>query len=132
MPSRARLDWRGKQLVEEMRAAARVAVNETVDAARDDAKATHEPMWINRPTKFSKEGGQLESEIVSEHADPASQKVHGPDPVGSFGFAKKRGFYGLFHEEGTVHEFAKPVLRPTADRVFDTLENPRRRRRRVR
>lgn len=132
MPSRARLDWRGKQLVEDMRAAARVAVNETVDLARDDAKETHDPMWVNRPTRWSKEGGQLEEEIGSEHADPASQKPFGPNPVGRFGFARKRGFYGLFHEEGTVHEFAKPVLRPTADRVFPTLAERIKRRRRVR
>lgn len=128
MPSRARLDWQGQRYAEEVRAAARLAVNETVDVARDDAKDTHEPMWRNTPTKWSKEGGQLEEEIVSRHADPASQKVRGPDPVGSFGFARKRGFYGLFHEEGTVHEFAKPVLRPTADRVFPTLAERIRRR----
>lgn len=132
MPSRVRVDFRGKQLIEDMRAAARVAVNETVDAARDDAKATHEPMWENTPTRWSKTGGQLEAEIGSEHADPASQKPFGPNPVGRFGFARKRGFYGLFHEEGTVHEYAKPVLRPTADRVFPTLADRIRRRRRIR
>ena len=129
MPSRARLDWRGRDLVENVRAAARVAVNETVDAARDDAKETHDPEWVNRPTKWSKEGGQLEEEIISQHADPASQKVGGPDPCGSFGFARRRGFYGLFHEEGTVHEREKPVLRPSADRVFPTLIDRIRRRR---
>ena len=121
MPSRARLDWRGQELAERVRTAARLAVNETVDDARDEAKATHEPMWENTPTKWSKTGGQLESEIDSRHADPASQKVHGPDPVASFGFARKRGFYGLFHEVGTIHEIEKPVLRPTADAVFPTL-----------
>lgn len=132
MASRVRYDSRAKELIEDMRAAARVAVNETIDAARDDAKTTHDPMWVNRPTKFSKSGGQLESEIVSEHASPASQKPFGPNPVGSFGFARKRGFYGLFHEEGTVHEFMKPVLRPTGDRVFPTLIDRIRRRRRSR
>lgn len=128
MASTARLDWQGKRLAEQVRAAARLAVNETVDQARDDAKQTHDPMWVNRPTKWSKEGGQLEEEIASKHADPASQKVYGPDPVASFGFARRRGFYGLFHEVGTVHEFAKPVLRPTADRVFPTLADRIRRR----
>lgn len=123
MPSRARLDWRGKQLVEEVRAAARIAVNETVDAARDDAKETHDPEWVNRPTRWSKLGGQLESEIGSEHAHPGDR-----NPTGRFGFARRRGFYGLFHEVGTVHEFEKPVLRPTADRVFPTLSERIRRR----
>lgn len=128
MPSRARVDWRGRELVENVRAAARAGVNETVDAARDDAKATHDPEWVNRPTRYSKEGGQLEEEIISRHADPASQKIGGPDPSGSFGFAKKRGFYGLFHETGTVREHARPVLRPSADRVFPTLIDRIRRR----
>ena len=121
MPSRARLDWRGEQLAVRVRAAACAGVNETVDVARDDAKATHEPMWENTPTRYSKEGGQLEEEIGSRHTDADMEKVHGPDPVGSFGFARKRGFYGLFHEVGTIHEIEKPVLRPTADRVFPTL-----------
>lgn len=128
MPSRARLDWQGERLAERVRGAARAGVNETVDAARDDAKATHEPMWENTPTKWSKEGGQLEEEIVSEHAGQESLQAYGPDPVGRFGFARKRGFYGYFHEIGTVHEFAKPVLRPTADRIFPTLAERIRRR----
>ena len=131
MPSRARLDWRGKELIENTRAAARVAVNETVDAMRDDAKETHDPEWVNRPTRWSPEGGQLEEEIISKHADPASQKPFGPNPVGSFGFARRRGFYGLFHEVGTVHEHEKPVLRPSFDRLAGTLlERIKRRRRR--
>lgn len=132
MPSRARLDWQGQRLLENMRAAARRSVNELVDEARDDAKATHEPMWENTPTKWSKEGGQLEEEIISRHADPDTQRPYGPNPVGAFGFARRRGFYGLFHEKGTVHEYEKPVLRPTADRVFDTLEDPQALARRIR
>ena len=128
MPSRARLDWRGEQLARRVRSAAVAGVNETVDVARDTAKDTHEPMWRNTPTRYSKEGGQLEEEIGSRHADPASETIHGPDPVGAFGFARKRGFYGLFHEVGTIHEIEKPVLRPTADRIFPTLEARIRRR----
>lgn len=132
MPSRARLDWRGDRLAERVRAAARLSVNELVDEARDEAKTTHDPMWRNTPTKWSKTGGQLEEEIDSRHADPASQTVHGPNPVGAFGFTRKRGFYGLFHEVGTIHEFAKPVLRPVADAVFDTLDDPQALARRIR
>lgn len=131
MPSRARLDWRGKDLIENMRSAARVSVNELVDEARDEAKATHDPQWVNRPTKWSKEGGQLEEEIGSEHADPASQQIGGPNPVGRFGYGRKRGFYGLFHDVGTVHEFAKPLLRPVADLVFKTLDDPQELARRI-
>lgn len=123
MPSRARVEWRGRELRERVHTAARLAVNETVDAARDDAKLTHDPEWINRPTRWSKTGGQLEEEIRSEHADPAD-----PNPTGRFGFTRVRGFYGLFHELGTVHEFEKPVIRPAADRVFPTLSARIRRR----
>lgn len=132
MPSRARLDWRGRELVENVRAAARVSVNELVDEARDLAKETHDPEWVNRPTRYSKEGGQLEEEIISRHADPASQKVGGPNPSGSYGYARKRGFYGLFHEEGTIHEHARPLLRPIADLVFKTLDDPQELARRIR
>lgn len=121
MPSRARLDWNSDALIEKVRAAAVAGVNETADAARDDARATHDPEWVNRPTRYSKKGGQLEEEIASRHATPASRKFGGPNPSGSFGFTKRRGFVGLFHEEGTVHERIKPVLRPSADRIFPTL-----------
>lgn len=107
MPSRARLDWQGAKLVARVRAASVAAVNETVDAARDDAAVSHE--WVNR-------NGQLEEEIVSEHATPGD-----PNPTARFGTTRRRGFYGLFHEEGTVHEFARPFLRPAADRQFPSL-----------
>lgn len=107
MPSTVRLEWNGDQLLERVTAAAREAVNETVDDARDDAAASH--VWVNRT-------GQLEEEVVSEHADPADS-----NPTGRFGTTRRRGFYGLFHEEGTVREHATPFLRPAADRHFSTL-----------
>jgi hypothetical protein len=118
--------------MENVRAAARVSVNELVDEARDLARETHDPLWVNRPTRYSKEGGQLEEEIRSEHASAASQKVGGPNPVGRFGYGRKRGFYGYFHDVVTVHERAKPLLRPVADIVFDTLDDPQALARRIR
>lgn len=107
MPSRAGLTWRGPELIERVRTASRMAVNDTLDAARDDAAVSHE--WVNR-------NNQLEEEIVSEHADPGDH-----NPSGLFGTTRRRGFYGLFHEEGTVHEYARPFLRPAADRNFPSL-----------
>lgn len=107
MPSRATLNWDGDALLRRVRTAARVGVNETVDAARDDARVSHE--WVSRR-------GQLEEEIVSEHADPAD-----PNPTAFFGTTRRRGFYGLFHEEGTTSEFERPFLRPAADRTFPGL-----------
>jgi hypothetical protein len=114
MASRARLDWRGAELVARMRTASRLAVNEAVDAAADDARASHE--WVNRT-------GQLEEEIVTEHASPRAR-----NPVARFGTTRRRGFYGLFHEEGTVSEYARPFLRPAADRHFPSLAERIRRR----
>jgi len=114
MPSRARLDWRADAVIRRMHAAAAASVNDTVDAARDDAAASH--VWLSRT-------GQLEEEIVSEHADPAD-----PNPTARFGTTRRRGFYGLFHEEGTTHEFARPFLRPAADLAFPTLAGRIRRR----
>lgn len=103
----AKLDWNGDALIARVEEAARAAVNDTADAARDDAAVSHE--WLNRDM-------QLEEEIVSEHADPGD-----PNPTASFGTTSRRGFYGFFHEEGTVHEYARPFLRPAADRQFPSL-----------
>jgi len=114
MPSRARVDWRGDALIRRTRAAATAAVNDTVDAAADDARSSHE--WVSRT-------GQLEEEIVTEHAESTE-----PNPTGRFGTTRRRGFYGLFHEEGTEHEYARPFLRPAADRQFPTLAQRIRRR----
>jgi hypothetical protein len=107
MGSRARLDWHGGELIARMRQAALAAVNETVDQAADDARVSH--VWLNRT-------GQLEEEIISEHADPAA-----PNPTARFGTTRRRGFYGFFHELGTVEEFARPFLRPAAARTFPGL-----------
>lgn len=117
MASRARLDWNGDQLVERVRHAAAAAVNETVDEADQVASGSH--VWLNRT-------GQLEEEIVTEHADPAD-----PNPTARFGTTRRRGFFGLFHEEGTTHEFARPFLRPAADATFPTLAARIRRRLRL-
>lgn len=126
MPSRATMTWNGDRLIAQVRRAARDAVNETVDAARDDAKATH--TWKTDPTiRHTKSGrpynSDLESQIVSEHASAGV-----PNPTGSFGYTRRRGFYGLFHEEGTVREHRFPALRPAADREFPLLAERIRRR----
>lgn len=108
MPSRATSDWNGTAIVRRMERAARAAVNETVDAARDDALATH--TWENRT-------GQLEEELISVHAAAGEG-----NPAASFGTTRRRGFYGYFHEIGTIHEIARPFLRPAADRTFPGLK----------
>lgn len=127
MPSHAHLDWQGDRLIERVHNAARESVDETVDATRDDAQETH--TWRNDPRRrrFSKGGPlvdpHLETQIKSEHADPADL-----NPMGSVGFTREKGFYGLFHERGTTHEHEYPALRPAADRQFPTIVERLRRR----
>lgn len=119
-------DWRGDELLAKIENAARETVNETVDAARDDAELTHP--WKDDPRVRTLKSGRkvdthLDREIVSEHADPASL-----NPSAAFGYTRRKGFYGAFHEDGTVHEHAFPTIRPAADRQLPTfLERLRRR-----
>lgn len=106
MPSRARLDWNGDKLVEQLAEAARAAIDETLDEADADASASH--WWVNRT-------GNLEENIVTEAAT-----VEGTRVIGRFGTTmqkrgRRTGFYGLFLEYDT------PFLRPAADRTFPTL-----------
>lgn len=114
MASRARLEWNGDALIQEVEDAARDSVNDTVDAAADDARVSHE--WVNRNM-------QLEDEIKTEHAAPGD-----PNPSAKFGTTERRGFYGLFHEIGTVHEHERPFIRPAGDRHFPSLSDRIRRR----
>ena len=107
MPSRASLDWDGEQVLARVREAARLAINDVMADADADASASH--FWKNRT-------GMLESRILTEDAT-----IVDGNPTGRFGTTKQLGFHGLFHEEGTVNEFARPFLRPAADRTFPTL-----------
>lgn len=106
MPSRARLEWNGDRLVEQLAEAARASIDETLGEADADASATH--WWRNRT-------GNLEMNIVTEAA-----KVEGVRVLGRFGYTTMKrgartGWYGLFHE------YKLPTLRPAADRTFPTL-----------
>lgn len=107
MANRARLDWNGDKLIAQVEEATRAAINDVTAEAADDARATHS--WVSRT-------GNLETEIVTEDAADNGDQI-----VGRFGTTRRRGFYGLFHEEGTKHEYERPFLRPAADRAFPTL-----------
>jgi hypothetical protein len=107
--SNARLEWDGDQLLANVAKAAAAAINDVTKAAADDAQATHD--WFARRGRRGLEG-QIEHE-------PAT--VDGTRVTGRFGYTKRRGFYGLFHEEGTVHEHEHPALRPAGDRHFPAL-----------
>lgn len=109
MPSRATLDWHGDELVKKVTEAARGAIDEVTDEAVEDAQRSH--AWLARRGRRG-----LEGEIVS-----AAAHVEGARVTGRFGTTRRRGFHGLFHEEGTVHEHERPFLRPAADRHFPTL-----------
>lgn len=119
MTAHKRFEWNGDELLVRIENATREAVNETVDAARDDARLTHP--WKDDPRERTLKSGRkvdthLEHQIVSEHADPDD-----PNPTGSFGYTRRRGFYGLFHEEGSSHERIFPTIRPAADRQFPAV-----------
>lgn len=107
MPTGARLEWDGDQLLERVTRAAIAAVNDTTQAADDDASASH--WWKNRT-------GNLELQTITESA-----KLIGSRVVGSFGTTYsgtkgvRSGFYGLFLE------YKFPFLRPAADRQYPTL-----------
>lgn len=106
--------WHGDELLERLQRDAANAINAVTKAAAEDARTSHP--WRNRT-------GNLETRIKSRKARPVGSKV-----TGAFGFAYARGragvrdgFYGLFHEEPTTHEFIRPTLRPAADRHFPAL-----------
>lgn len=97
------LHWRGDEVAKRVRAAALAAVDETTEAAAEDARANH--WWANR-------SGSLEGNIVVE---PAKADAGGR-VAGRFGTSLRReAFYGLFLERKT------PFLRPAADREFPQL-----------
>lgn len=126
MPSKMRSDWHGDDFIAAVEDAARGAVDETLDAARDDARETH-PWQDDRRERTLKSGRKvdthLDRQIESEHADP-----NDPNPSGAFGYTRRKGFYGLFHEETTTHEHEFPTIRPAADRQFPTFIDRLRRR----
>jgi len=106
MANRATLVWNGPAVLARVAEAARVSIDETLQAADADASASH--WWQNRT-------GNLESDIVTEDA-----KIVGPIVSGRFGTTHggkgvRSGFYGLFLEYRT------PFLRPAADRNFPKL-----------
>lgn len=114
------LEWNGDALIARVEQAARDGVNDTVDAARDDAEATHPWKDDPRPRRLRKDGPlvdpKLELQIRSEHAAAGEA-----NPTARFGYTRRKGFYGLFHEESTTHEHEFPTIRPAADRQFPTL-----------
>src|SRR5581483_10841376 len=118
MPSKVTLTWNGDAIIERVRVAAAESINETLDDAVKDAEATHTWKVDPKPRRLKKGGRlinpDLESQIVAEHADKQTL-------LGRFGYTRGKGFYGLFHEESTVHEHRYPALRPAADRAFPTL-----------
>lgn len=110
MTSKARLDWRGEELVAKVAKATRGAIDETLDEADADASNSH--WWLNR-------SGNLELNIVTERAQILVSRGY-TRVRGSFGYTtmkrgKRTGWYGLFHE------YRLPTLRPAADRTFPTL-----------
>lgn len=105
MPSRARLEWNGDEVLARVTRAAAAAIDDVTEAADKDASLSHP--WKNRT-------GRLEANLVTEPA-----RIEGDRVVGGFGTTRRQGFYGLFLE--TLFEMRFAFLRPAADRNFPTL-----------
>lgn len=108
------VEFNGDELRDRLRRDTANAVDAVTRASARDAEASH--TWVNRK-------GNLETKIRNRRANRASSVI-----TGAFGYAYAKGrkgvrdgFYGLFHETGTTHEFARPTLRPAADRHFGDL-----------
>ncbi len=103
--------WNGDLISENVKRAAKDAIDEKTALAAADAASSH--WWKNR-------SGQLQSSIGNE---PARVRANGQNQiVGKFGTSKEKGFYGLFLERRT------PFLRPAADRSFTGLTSAIKRR----
>lgn len=92
--------WYGPDINTRIKMAAKVAIDQTTEAAAQSASTNH--WWRNR-------SGLLASEILH---DPAV--IRGNKISGRFG-STRDAFYGLFLERRT------PFLRPAADKEFKLL-----------
>lgn len=102
MAGATRVEWLGNWVEAKVVAATKAAIDETTNAAAEDAKEHH---WYANRT------GSLEKNTFA-----APAVIEGPRIVGKFGSSMRReGFYGLFLERRT------PWLRPAADRHFHEL-----------
>jgi hypothetical protein len=98
------MTWLGPEIMAKVTAAAIHAIDETTEAAAEDAKANH---W------WSERTGNLERNTFAEPAH-----FDGANVTGRFGSSMRaQGFYGLFLERKT------PWLRPAADRHFRNLKS---------
>lgn len=110
-----KVEYHGAELRERLRRDVANSIDAVTKASARDAEASH--TWVNRT-------GNLEVKIKNRRANWRAGSVI----TGAFGYAYAKGrkgvrdgFYGLFHEEGTTHEMARPTLRPAADRHFADL-----------
>lgn len=114
MPSRARLEWNGDQLIEDVERAARHAINETLQEVDDIATTAH---WWRPWTGYGE-----------RHIETRPAIVEGDRVVGTVGttYSGHKGvrsfFYALFLE------IKHPWLRPAGDVAFPKLADRIRRR----
>jgi hypothetical protein len=109
------LDWRGNDLAEKVTEAVKAGINDTLEAAAEDARGTTMDLPPHEAAGHPWYGftSRVENAVDIQEAEVDGQVV-----VGRFGATKQRGDYAFFLER--LH----PYLRPAADRNFtDLAEN---------
>jgi hypothetical protein len=119
--------WHGDEFLRRVERETVQAVSETLTAAVDDAKTTHP--WREDPKLRTLKSGRRVDTHLQKQIKRGRVSISADGHVtGSFGYTKRVGFVGLFHEEGTVHEHAFPTIRPAADRQSPTFPDRLKRR----
>lgn len=106
------MKWLGGDMLDKVTQAAIAGVNETLEAAAEDARGTS----MRLPPHFAAGHPWYDvTERVEDAVDVQPAQLNGIKVSGSFGATKRRGDYAFFLER--LH----PYLRPAADRNFPAL-----------
>lgn len=88
-------------------------------AVRAGAEVIAERATELAPARSEKEHPHIKDSILVRAATADDLKEAGPDTVGAVVGASKRAFHADFYERGTVHQPARPFLRPAFDSTQD-------------
>ena len=127
MAAKKHFGWDGDAILRRIERETVQAVSETLTAAVDDAKTTH-PWHEDPKPRTLKSGRRVDTHLQRQIKRGRVVITADGHVTGSFGYTRRVGFVGLFHEEGTAHEHAFPTIRPAADRNFPTFPDRLKRR----